>query len=1068
MTFRTDGDDPTLTDFLRQLGLPQLESVFACEDIDLQVLARLNGADLKELGLSLGHRVRLLDAIQGLKADSKSGVVDTPDPRPIESVDKTLAETTSRFESVAERRQLTVMFVDLVDSTVMAQHHDPEDLAKIIRRYQSSCEAIVSSYSALIARYFGDGILVYFGYPTARDNDVERALLAGLDMLAAIESLNARDKTDQQTSPLKIRIGVATGLVVVGESIGDNMSQEQVALGEAPNLAARLQSIAVSGSMVIANRTRQLAADAFEYTDLGLNRIKGYSDPEHCWQVMRSRSRAMRDELAQSTADQSMIGRDGELHLLLSRWKNATDRDGQIVLLSGEAGIGKSCLLRALRQSAAVRQHSALTFYCSEYHQNSALYPVIGLLSQLTQIDSGEDKETAWSKLRTRLSADSGIADDDLILIANLLDIPASVHGSVMTMSRQLIKNRTMEVLTEYCLRLSNIRPLLIVFEDIHWADPSTQELISSLVNTCNSHAIMLVVTYRSGYQSAWESNPQASRISLTRLTASHSEALAKKICGPEALAPDTISTIISRTSGIPVFIEELTKSLVDSGLIDHSKSNSGLPGGQIPVTLHDSLLSRLDQIASAKRVAQIGSAFGRGFEFEDIQEVTDFGDLTLADQLSQLVDAELLYQHGDPPHSSYRFKHALVQDAAYESMLLATRQTLHSQIARTLSSRQQTSPELIAEHYERGGEKTIAAQHWLTAGENAKNQFSLIEADRSLKRCLELTSSAIENHSDNADDISARAFALLGDIAGLHDDLELANRNYSKALDLNTSDEIRHWVSNKQHIQRTALRDGVKLAYDVHGSGSETILLATAILYGLGSLQPALEILCQKYRVITIHPRGSGRSGPLVRPFTTADQAQDLASIIKDDAAGPVTAIGLSRASNNLITMIDEYPSLVNRLITVGCPAKPEFGLAQSSKPEAVERRKQAYENRNIEALVEFLQGNIFTEPGTDQLKNRTIELRKQLPADTILSFFDPAPDVDVSGILNSINIPVLVTHGGKDRQVSIESSNLIARTIPQAKLHIFENSGHIPMVTAAQEFCAVVEEFIGTTNIE
>ncbi len=1065
-----DGVDNTnsISTFLNELGLSQLEELFENQDIDLEVLAKLKASDLKDLGLSVGHRVRLMEAINGLHSH---GLIN---PRTAYSAFSNSTTFEEQAERYAERRQLTVMFVDLVDSAMIAQQYDPEDFGLIVRQYQSVCENIVKTYHAQIARYFGDGILIYFGYPTAHDNDVERALLASLDMVSGIRRLNDQNKALVESPELAIRIGIATGLVVVGDSIGDHMSQEQVALGECPTLAARLQNMAKPGNIIVAESTRRLAGNAFEFTDLGLCEVKGFRATQHCWQVEFSRSKAVRDELSNPSTSHLMVGRDIELNLLISRWRSACEGNGQVVLLSGEAGIGKSRLLKAFRHYPGLNQHKALSLYCSEYHKNSALFPIVSLFAQQADIQPLEQPEKIWDKLQALFKEAGNLGGDDQALIGNLFDIPTDIHKNNLLPSERFIKQRTMEVLIEYWISLSQIHPIIIAIEDIHWADPSTLELVSALMDQGETNAIMLIATYRSEYPSPWESHPQVTRLNLTRLPTRHAKALADNIAGKSPLPSELMDTIVSRTNGVPLFIEELTKSLIDNEFANDVSYQSLLPGGQIPSTLHDSLLARLDRFNFAKQVAQYGAAFGREFSFREIKSVIELSEPELTHQLDQLVNAELLFQHDTPPNSIYRFKHALVQDTAYESLLLATRQSLHKRIAQVLADAERQTPEIVAEHFERGGENLQAAEYWLLAGTIAKKRFSLIEATRSVNRCIRLIEETDLPETDAKNNINiVKALALLGDIAGLQDDIELANKHYSQALEKNADARLKKWVSNKLHVQKTTIRNGAKLAYDVHGSGSETILLATAIIYGIGSLQPVLDLLCQEYRVITIHPRGNGRSDPVKRPYSTQDQADDLAAILEDIDAGPVVAIGLSRAANNLIKMMSQDSSRVKKLITVGCPATPRFahGKKSDSEQSAEEievarnkelRREKAFAERDVETLVKMLQSNIYTEPGTEQLRQRTIELRQTLPIDTILSFFDPCPDMDVSEICKDINVPVLVSHGELDQQVSTEAATFLTNLLPQAKLHIFNQSGHIPMVTNAQEFCRIIKAFI------
>jgi class 3 adenylate cyclase/predicted ATPase len=681
-------------DWLQKLGLGQYEPAFRDNHIDGEVLRRLSGEDLRELGVSsIGHRRRLLDAIAALGAEPTAA---------------TLSAVPVRAD--AERRQLTVMFCDLVGSTPLSARVDPEDLRRIIGAYHRCVKEIVESFGGFVARYMGDGVLVYFGYPQAHEDDAERATRCGLALVDRVPQLD-------QAEELHARVGIATGLVVVGGEV----VKHDVA-GDTPNLAARLQAVAEPDTVVIAASTRRLAGDLFEYRDLGEIELKGIAGPVPAYQALRPSDVASRFEALRGPALSPLVGREEEIDLLLRRWARAKTGDGQVVLISGEPGIGKSRITAELEGRLHAEPHIRLRYFCSPYHQDSALYPFVDQLGRASGFVLDDPPTARLGKLEALL-ARAAPPDEDLAFIAELLSLPASDRHPLPNLSPQRKKERTLQALIRQLEGLAREQPVLMVFEDAHWADPTSRELLDLIIERVGNLPMLLIVTFRPEFQRVWTGQPQVTMLALNRLDRRDRSALVAQIARGKGLPDEVVGQIVDRTDGVPLFIEELTKSVLESGV----------PLVGIPTTLHDSLMARLDRLASVRLVAQTGAAIGRQFPYGLLRAVSDLPEDELRAALVRLVASELVFQRGAPPDAVYTFKHALVQDAAHGSLLRATRQQLHAQITAALEAHSpeliDSQPELFAQHYAEAGlvEKSVA--YWGKAGHRSVARSAMAEA---------------------------------------------------------------------------------------------------------------------------------------------------------------------------------------------------------------------------------------------------------------------------------------------------------------------------------------------------
>jgi class 3 adenylate cyclase/predicted ATPase len=716
-----------IAEWLKKLGLEQYEPAFRANEIDERVLPSLTAEDLKDLGVGLvGHRRRLLDAISALGAISADAA-------------STGASLEVPAQAEAERRQLTVMFCDLVGSTALSARLDPEDLREIITAYHRAVAKIVVESDGFVSRYMGDGVLVYFGYPQAHENDAERAVRAGLGAIEVVSRL------DIESVKLQARVGIATGLVVVGDLIGEGAAQEQSVVGETPNLAARLQALAEPDTVVISMGTRRLVGNLFEYRDLGAVEVKGIAASVSAWQVLRPSIVASRFEALRGATLTRLVDREEEVDLLLRRWARAKAGDGRVVLISGEAGIGKSRIAAELEERLQGEPHIRLRYFCSPYYQDSALYPFIYELGRASRFASDDPAAVKLDKLEGLL-ARTAPPDEDVAFLADLLSLPPLERYPLPNLSPQRKKERTLAALIRQLEGLARRQPIVAVFEDAHWMDPTSRELLDLTIERVRTLPVLLIVTFRPEFQPPWIGQPQVTMLTLNRLDRRDRTALVEQIAGGKPLPDEVVDQIIDRTDGVPLFVEELTKSVLESGVLreeaDSYVLDRSLPPFAIPTTLQDSLMARLDRLASVRLVAQIGAAIGREFSYALLRAVSRLPEIELRGALGRLVASELVFQRGMPPDAAYSFKHALVQDAVHSSLLRGPRQQLHAQIADALqthfSELMDSQPELFALHYAEAGLVEKSVTYWGHAGRRSAARSAMAEAAAQFQKGLD------------------------------------------------------------------------------------------------------------------------------------------------------------------------------------------------------------------------------------------------------------------------------------------------------------------------------------------
>jgi class 3 adenylate cyclase/tetratricopeptide (TPR) repeat protein len=718
-------------DWLRDLGLGRYEAIFSKNAIDVDILPELTEADFEKLDIPLGDRKRLLKAISALRAGAAPGPGTGKD-----------APSVHARAGAAERRHLTVMICDLAGSTALATRLDPEDMRTVMDAYHAACARIVRAYDGFLAEFRGDGILAYFGYPSAHEDDAERTVRAALDIVAAVARLETR-----AVQPLAVRIGIATGLVVVGDPGGEGTLSEHAVIGDTPNLAARLQDLVEPGMVAVGASTRRLLGDLFRLRHLGEHRVKGIAEAVAAWAVEGLSISESRFEAVRAANRTDLVGREAEMDFLLERQRLAWKGEAQVVLISGEPGIGKSHLAAAFAERLSAEPHIRLRFQCSPYHINSTLRPFIVQLERTARFKTDDTPEQRLGKLEALLDREPVRLQAVAPLFAALLSIPSGDRYRPLALNPAQQRRQTLAALLDQFESNARRQPILLLFEDAHWADATSLELIDRTIERVRQLPVLALFTFRPEFEPPWVGLPGVSSLRLSRLDSKDVERMVSRLTGGCALPAEVMRQIVAKTDGNALFVEELTKAVLESGVLVGDGASYRLKGPlpplAIPATLQDSLMARLDRLAPVKEIAQIGASIGREFSFSLVRTLVGYDEIALKGALRKLEEAELVFRRGEPPEAVYTFKHALVQDAAYQSLLKSRRQQLHAQIASALTESfagiAASEPEIVAHHFTEAGLVEPAVEYWLKAGNLALGRSANAEAVKHLKQGIKL-----------------------------------------------------------------------------------------------------------------------------------------------------------------------------------------------------------------------------------------------------------------------------------------------------------------------------------------
>ncbi|HSL03951.1 MAG TPA: adenylate/guanylate cyclase domain-containing protein [Nitrospiraceae bacterium] len=828
--------------WLEDLGLGIYREAFEKNAITWDVLTELNQGDLESLGVLLGHRKTLLRAIAQLSSDA--GVLASGSLPSAVSPDTPFSPERDH----AERRQLTVVFCDLVDSTVLSRRVDPEDLQEITRRFLDACNQEIGRFNGYVAKYMGDGLLVYFGYPHAHEDDAERAVYAGLAILDTVKVLNHENPHPEFS--MAARIGIATGQVVVGELMGQDTAKERSVFGETPNLAARLQALAQPNQLIIDPVTKRLAGNEFDFADHGAVSLKGFDKPVQTWQVLSLRLSASRFESSRSSHLTNFVGREQEIALLLGRWREAIDGEGQVVLLCGEAGIGKSRIVHTLCDRLADAQYQTIQFQCSPYHLNTALYPAINCLRQAAGLASQDSAQAQLEKLDV-LARESGLENQDTVsLLADLLSIRGEHRNPLLTVSPEKRKNMTLEALVHYLQRMADRTPVLFIMEDAHWIDPTTLDLLTRIIDRIRQMRVLLLITFRPDFKPVWAEYSHVTFLTLSRLPRRQSAELVAAMTGGKGLPLEVQQAILAKTDGVPLYIEALTENVLASGLLTEGNESFTLKGPlkelPIPDSLHALLMERVDRLGPAKEIVQTGAAIGREFTYELLQATVEVPDSQLKNALDHFVASGLISQEGEIPLAKYHFKHALVQEAAYSTLPKKPRRLLHARIAKTLESRFaeriKMEPELLAYHYEEAGLTGPAVEYWHRAARRDAERSANIEALNHFNRALDLLKDLPQGPERNVLELEillARGVPLLSVKGHASDEVE---HNYRRAKDLSQEH------SDSVHQFRAIW--GLWVFHQVRGQLANSRDLAENLL-ALANREQSADLLIEAHRIL-------------------------------------------------------------------------------------------------------------------------------------------------------------------------------------------------------------------------
>jgi class 3 adenylate cyclase/pimeloyl-ACP methyl ester carboxylesterase len=1062
------GEKPVDVDvWLKRHGLARYAEVFASNDIDAEVLRTLTADDLKELGVaSLGHRKKLLAAIADLDAGGKAELEGTLAPR----TPRHLAERVLRSRAAleGERKQVTVLFADVKGSLALIEGADPEDARRILDAALGVMMDAVHRYEGTVNRVLGDGIMALFGAPIAHEDHAVRACYAALAIQRAMQAQAAALRAAHGVE-VSVRVGLNSGEVLV-RAIGNDLSMDYDAIGPTVHLASRMEQLASPGTIRLTAATADLAEGYVDLQALGRVPVKGLSQPIEAFDLIGVGAARTRLQAAAARGLTPFVGRREEVSALDRARALAATGQGQMVALIGDPGVGKSRLFYEFTRRAVMRPWLVLEGVSVSSGRATSWAPVADLLKSYFAITPADEPRHSAEKVLGRLLMLDEALRPVLPAVLALLDLP--VEDAVwQALDPPQRRRRTLDGVKAVLVRESQRQPLVLVFEDLHWIDGETQALLDSLVESLPTCRMLLLVNYRPDYRHGWGSRAHYTQLRIDPLEAAGVEALLSKLLGEAPELAELKQRLLEASEGNPLFLEESVRGLVDTGVLAGERGAHRLTRRPdeiaIPASVAAIIAARIDRLGAAeKTVLQLAAVIGEDVPLVLLEAVCELPLEGLHGALADLRARELLYEARLFPDIAYAFRHGLTRRVVYDGLLHESRRTLHARVADALEARHadhlEQAIEMLAHHFERGGVGPKAAEYLLRAAEKAQQRYTYPTA-------LELAQRArvIAERDAALESVRPRALELQGDLHSLTGDLETANQSYDAAIALASDASDRRRLESKRHRAGVALRDGARIAYYLHGAGDETLLFVNPVVYGLEVFQPILERLCQEFRIVTIDPRGTGASDPLQRPYGLCQHAQDVRAVIDQARIGPVTAVGISRGSNLLVRLADQHPELVRRLVLIGAPTDIGTNDSPAQRLDYLTTTATFLANEDFEGLMRYHIARVFSEPDVTDLAASRLKRWLGMPRETVLSFYDRDPDMDIRPLLPAIRLPTLIVHGTADRQVPFAAAEYLAAHIPGAQLYPFEGYGHVPLFTATQEFCDMLRRFVRTGTV-
>jgi class 3 adenylate cyclase/pimeloyl-ACP methyl ester carboxylesterase len=972
---------------------------------------------------------------------------------------------TSRASLEGERKQVTVLFVDVSGFTALSEKLDPEDVHQLMDRAFELMLAEVHRYEGTVNQFLGDGLMALFGAPIAHEDHPVRAVHAALGIQRSLARYREQLEANREIN-FQVRMGLNTGAVVVGK-IGDNLRMDYTAVGNTTNVAARLLALAEPGRVLISEETAKAASPYFVLRPLDPVMVKGKARPVAAFQVEAARRVRSRIEAESERGLTPLVGRERELALLQDRFTEVRAGRGQAVFVFGEAGIGKSRLLLEFRTQSEAAGARWLLGRSVSYGRAISYLPVLDVVHDLLAITESDSVEAMLGKVETGVR---GLGDDLAWagpLVRSLLSLDPG-DTDVTAMSPIQRRGRTAEALRELLIRASQRQSVVLVIEDLHWVDPHSEDVLKVLLEGIAAAPILVLLTHRPGYVQPFGDQTYYTRITLHALPESQTGKMVEGVLQTSELPATARDLIARRAEGNPLFVEELSKALIEDGTLERVNGGYRLAKAlgevAVPDTIQGVIMARIDRLPEHPKAAlQIASVIGREFTARLVERVSAMG-AGAKQALGELRTVELIYEKAAYPELEYMFKHALTHDVAYESLLRQRRKVLHRQAGEVIeeiyADRLPEFYETLAWHYVHGEAWSRAVDYLLKAADKARSRHAYPEAARFCAEAIEI----LDRHG-GAPEEKARALEALADLESLQGRLEPANEAYDRATAVADEPSGRR-IANKRHRPGSIVRENARIAYYEHGTGEPPLLLLAPLVYGIATFQAPLELLCQEFRMITIDPRGQGGSDPLQGQYSLWDHAEDVRAVVEATTTRPVVFIGISKTGNLGVHFATAYPHLVEKLITVGtAPASPwALDFPGQIDREYWAQRLALAEAGDYQRLLELHTPRVFSEPGCRNLIEIRLRLGRATPREVLQNQFYPEPAFDIRHLLRGLRVPTLVLHGEEDRLFPVEAGRYMAEHIPGAQFYGFKGRGHLLVATATAEFAQVVRNFVRT----